>query len=114
MDLIITLLPAAMVSVFCVIEVAINSVPAGPLIQVLPMPVMLSTVITPSEIISPGAVLLFSISNERLVINQQNDSHEIDRESQNCCRTIGHQLCLLGCPQWCRDFQKVPILVPYK
>ncbi len=56
-----------MVSVFCAMEEAINSVPAGPSTVVSPTPVIVPTFFTPWEISSPVAVLLLRISMERFV-----------------------------------------------
>jgi hypothetical protein len=67
-------LPEPMVSVFCTMEVAINSVPAGPLTVVSPTPVIVPTVFTPSEISSPVAVLLLTMFSERFVVVSVNGS----------------------------------------
>ena len=71
---IVTVQPAPIVSVFCAMEAAINSVPAGPLTVVLPVPVMPSTFLTPWEISRPVAVLLLTMSSERLVVISVNGS----------------------------------------
>ena len=70
----VTVQPVPRVSVFCTMEVAINSVPAGPETVVLPVPEMLPTFLTPWEISSPVAVLLLTMSNERLVTVSVNGS----------------------------------------
>ena len=44
---IVTVQPAPMVSVFCAMEAAINSVPAGPLTFVLPVPLIARAFFTP-------------------------------------------------------------------
>ena len=62
------------VNVFCTMEEAINSVPAGPLTVVSPIPVILPTFFTPWEISNPVAVLLLTMSRERFVIVSVNGS----------------------------------------